>query len=101
MGKTFSVSSFEEMSKASGNLKNLSTTYTEIYKKLMDKASTMGSAWEGADNQAFVTQIQGFTQELQAMAEKLLTASQALDKQRANYIARQDDNIAQVQKLIN
>ena len=101
MGKTFSVSSFEEMAKASANLKSLSETYTEIYTSLMQKASTMGAAWEGADNQAFVTQIEGFTDELKAMAEKLLTASEALDKQRANYVARQDDNIAQVQKLVN
>ena len=61
----------------------------------------MGTAWEGADNLAFVEQIKGFTEELKAMADKLLTASQALDKQRANYVARQDDNITQVKKLVN
>ena len=101
MGKTISVASFEDMAKASQRLQSLSETYTEIYTQLMQEANTMGSAWESADNLAFVEQINGFTEELKAMATKLSTASQALDKQRANYVARQDNNIAQVKKLVN
>jgi WXG100 family type VII secretion target len=101
MGKTISVASFEDMSKASQRLQALSETYTEIYTQLMQEANTMGSAWEGADNLAFVERITGFTDNLKDMASKLALASQALDKQRANYVARQDANIAQVKKLIN
>lgn len=101
MGKTISVASFEDMANASKRLQSLSETYTEIYTQLMQEASTMGSAWEGADNLAFVEQITGFTEELKAMAEKLSVASQALEKQRANYVARQDNNITQVKKLVN
>jgi len=101
MGKQISVASFEDMAKASQKLQTASETYTEIYSQLMQEASTMGSAWEGADNLAFVEQINGFTEELKAMAAKLSAASQALDKQRANYVARQDNNITQVKKLTN
>jgi len=101
MGKTISVASFEDMAKASQKLQALSETYTEIYTQLMQEASTMGSAWEGADNIAFVEQITGFTEDLKMMASKLSAASQALDKQRANYVARQDNNITQVKKLAN
>ena len=101
MGKQISVASFDDMAKASQKLQSLSETYTEIYTQLMQKAGTMGAAWEGADNLAFVEQINGFTEELKAMAAKLSTASQALDKQRANYVARQDNNITQVKKLVN
>lgn len=101
MGKQINVASFEEMGKAAKNLQSLSEAYTQIYTQLMQEASTMGAAWEGADNLAFVEQINGFTEELKAMAAKLSTASQALDKQRANYVARQDNNIAQVKKLAN
>jgi len=67
----------------------------------LQEASTMGAAWEAADNLAFVEQITGFTDNLQAMAEKILTASQALDQQRANYVAVQESNITQVKKLNN
>ena len=101
MGKVISVASFEDMAKAAQKLQSLSDSYTEIYTKLMQDANTMGSAWEGADNLAFVEQINGFTDKLKAMAEKLSIASQSLDKQRANYIARQDSNITQVKKLVN
>lgn len=101
MGKIISVASFEDMAKASQRLQSLSETYTDIYSQLLQEANTMGSAWEGADNLAFVEQINGFTEELKAMAAKLATASEALEKQRANYIARQDNNMTQVKKLIN
>ena len=101
MGKVISVASFEDMAKAAQKLQSLSDSYTEIYTKLMQDANTMGSAWEGADNLAFFEQINGFTDKLKAMAEKLSIASQSLDKQRANYIARQDSNITQVKKLVN
>ncbi len=101
MGKTISVSSFDEMAKASQKLQALSETYTEIYTQLLQEANTMGSAWEGADNLAFVEQINGFTEELKTMAQKLSLASQALDKQRANYVAQQESNITQVKKLVN
>ena len=101
MGKTISVASFEDMAKAAKQLQALSETYTDLYTQLMQEASTMGSAWEGADNLAFVEQITGFTEDLKSMAAKISAASQALDKQRANYVARQDNNITQVKKLIN
>ena len=84
MGKIISVTSFEDIAKASQRLQSLSETYTEIFTQLMQEANTMGSAWEGPDNLAFVDQINGFTEELKAMAAKLSTASQALDKQRVN-----------------
>lgn|SRR5699024_2195573 len=101
MGKSFSVASFEDMAKAAQKLQTLSETYTEIYTQLMQEANTMGTAWEGADNLAFVEQINGFTEDLKTMAAKLSAASQALEKQRANYVARQDSNITQVKKLAN
>lgn len=101
MGKQITVASFEEMAKASQKLQALSESYTDIYTQLMREAGTMGNAWNSADNLAFVEQITGFTAKLEAMAQKLLTASQTLEKQRANYVARVENNIAQVKKLTN
>lgn len=101
MGKQFSITSLEEMAKAAKKLQALSETYTEIYTQLMQEANTMGAAWEGADNLAFVEQINGFTEDLKAMAAKLSNAGQTLDQQRANYAARMESNIAQVKKLVN
>ena len=101
MGKTINVSSFSEMAAVSTKLSSLSDTYGQIAKRLMQEAETMGAAWEGADNEAFVQQITGFTDDLKMMSDKLMTASETLKKQHDNYVNRQNDNITQVGKLTN
>ena len=100
MGKIIRVTP-EQLQDASKKLHDHSTTYAQIYQQLLQEAGTMGAAWEGEDNLAFVTQITGFTEELKMMADKLETASLALEQQRANYANRQDANITQVKQLTN
>jgi len=90
-----------ELEKAATKLSSISETYTAIYKQLMQQAQTMGAAWEGADNLAFVEQISGFCEELKNMALKIETVSSTLKTQAKNYSDRQQDNIVQVKKLTN
>lgn len=101
MGKVINVTSFEEMGRVAARLEELSEIYTEIYSQLMQEASTMGSAWEGADNLAFVNRIEGFTEELNNMATKLNVAGQTLRTQKENYVNQQQSNIDAVNKLTN
>ncbi len=101
MGKKIQVDSFSDMAAAANKLRSLSQIYDAYAKQLMRDASTMGAAWDGADNQAFVRQITGFTQELKDMADKLKLCGDTLDKQRRNYESQQNNNISQVKKLIN
>lgn len=101
MGKDINVSSFSDMANASQKLLSLSEEYKQLSNQLMQKAQDMGTAWQGADNQAFVQQITGFTQELDQMATQLQTDSETLKQQKVNYETRQDDNISQVSKLAN
>lgn len=101
MGKQISVTSFDDMASTAQKLEKYSESYTDIYTQLMQKANTMGAAWDSADNLAFVEQINGFTEKLKAMADKLLSDSQVLTQQKSNYVERQDDNIVQVKKLTN
>lgn len=100
MGKKILVTP-EELGKAAQYLSQLSTDYTQIYQQLFQSASTMGEAWEGADNLAFVEQINGFCEELKAMAKRLNDDAQALNRQKDNYVNRQADNMNQVKKLTN
>lgn len=100
MGKRIRVTP-QELEAASKKFAALSDTYTGIYTELMQVASTMGEAWEGEDNLAFVDQITGFTDDLKNMADKLQTASQALEQQRTNYVTAQETNTASVRKLTN
>lgn len=100
MGKSITVTP-EELGTVSQKLRSQADTYTEIYKQLLQQASGMGDAWQGEDNLKFVDQINGFCQELQKMASKLTAASETLNKQKENYIARQEANVSAVTKLKN
>ena len=100
MGKRIVVTP-EELGKAAEKLLDISDAYTQIYTQLFQTAGTMGEAWQGEDNLAFVDQINGFCEELKTMAEKLRTDAEALKTQQANYENRQQDNITQVRKLTN
>ena len=101
MGKTIHVTSFSEMAGVSAKLRGLSETYDSISRQLMNEAETMGAAWEGADNEAFVRQISGLTDDLKRMSDKLMTVSEALKSQHDNYVSRQNDNIAAAGRLAN
>ena len=101
MGKAIKVTSLDEMERAAGKLQKIAQNYRNISGKLMQQAKTMGAAWDGADNRAFVEQITGFTEELKAMANRLDTSGKTLSRQRANYAARQEANMTAVRRLIN
>lgn len=100
MGKTFSVDP-QALTDAATKLSDISGTYTDVSTQMMEKAQTMGAAWDAEDNLAFVTQITGFCDDLKSMASKLMTASETITQQNANYKGRCEDNIAQVKKLTN
>ena len=90
-----------ELHKASDKFSQLAGEYTSVYNRLMNTASTMGEAWKAADNLAFVDQINGFCDDLQAMVAHLNQASQALTKQAQNYEATRDNNVTGVRTLAN
>jgi len=100
MGKQFSVDS-QGLNEVAAKLSDFSQRYAEISKQLMQRAETMGSAWESPDNLAYVAQIQGLTDDLQRMSEKLQVDSETLMKQSQLYTQRMEDNISQVKKLAN
>ena len=100
MGKRIVVNP-SDLGTAAKKLNDISETYTQIYTQLFKEAGTMGEAWAGEDNQAFVEQINGFCQEMKDMADKLKLAADTLTKQKQNYENRQNDNIQQVKKLAN
>lgn len=90
-----------ELHKASQKFSQLSEDYTSVYNRLINTAGTMGEAWKAADNLAFVEQINGFCDDLKAMADHLNQASQALEQQAVNYETTRDNNITGVKQLAN
>jgi len=89
----------EQLGATADKLQSLSEQYTEIYVQLFKEAGTMGEAWEGDDNRAYVAQINTLCSELKAMATKLTTCADALKQDQKNYVTRQSDNIVGVKKL--
>ncbi len=86
---------------AAQKFSQLSQDYTSVYNRLLNSAQTMGDAWNSADNQAFVEQINGFCEELKAMATHLEQAAQALNQQATNYETTRDNNVTAVRQLSN
>lgn len=100
MGKSFTVDD-DALNNASKELAEISANYTRISTQLMDKASTMGAAWDADDNLAFVSQITGFCDDMKNMASKLQNASEIIAQQSKNYSTHKEDNITQVRKMAN
>ncbi len=90
-----------ELHRAAERINSIAQDYDQMYRSLMDTASTMGEAWNAADNLRFVEQIKGFCEELKAMTEHLQQAASALDQQATNYETVREGNIAGVAKLAN
>ena len=90
-----------ELHRAADKFSQLAGEYTGVYNRLLNTASTMGDAWKAADNLAFVDQINGFLDDLQAMTAHLNQASQALTRQAQNYESTRDNNVTGVRTLAN
>ena len=98
MGKIITVEP-QQLKDASTKLNEYANSFETIYKNLLQQAQTMGDAWQGQDNLAYVEKIKGITTRLSGMTEKLRNASQTLERQATNYIDRRTDNIQQVANL--
>ena len=90
-----------ELHAAANKLNELSSEYTTVYNALLNAARTMGEAWNSADNLAFVDQINGFCEDLKAMADHLVQSAQAMDLQAKNYETARDNNVTSVKQLAN
>ena len=100
MGKTFSVESFSAMKSTADQLKAHGETYTSIYTQLLNVAQNIGS-WGGADQEAFVSKVEGLTNRLQAIAAKLTAAGEILEAQKNNYTSTQDALVEGANRLGN
>jgi WXG100 family type VII secretion target len=75
--------------------------YRKLYNKLFSDVGAMRAAWQGRDNQAFTTQIEGFRQDFEMMAKLMDEYSQFLKTSAATYQRAQDDTVNAAQRLSN
>lgn len=91
----------EQLTSASEKIDSLAADYQKVYMKLYTEIENMRSAWDGADNVAFTTQVQGFEDDFQLMYKLMLEYSEFLKTSAQMYTQTQDDIISQASKLVN
>ncbi|MGN0202925.1 MAG: WXG100 family type VII secretion target [Coprococcus sp.] len=76
-------------------------SYKQNYEKLYTEVNAMASAWQGADNQAFVSQIEGFKEDFNAMYKLMNQYAEFLTKAADAYSSTQKEIITKARKLVN
>ena len=98
MGKSITVEP-QQLKDAATKINEYADSFEQIYKSLLQQAGTMGEAWQGDDNLAYVEKINNLSTKLNQMVEKLRSSSDTLNSQAQNYDDRRSNNISQVANL--
>ena len=75
--------------------------YSKMYQQLFTEVQAMEKAWQGADNIAYTTQIQGFREDLDKMKKLLDQYSVFLKESAKIYKRTQEDVISKAKTLTN
>lgn len=84
----------ELLMSASEKIEMLALDYQKVYTKLYAEIGSMKSAWDGADNVAFTTQVQGFEDDFQLMYKLMLEYASFLRMSAKAYKQTQEDIIS-------
>ena len=79
---------------AAGQIEQQTLSYEKNYRRLFQEVAAMGSGWQGKDNQAFVSQIQGFEKDLREYAAFLKLSAKT-------YRQTQDERAQMARRLVN
>ncbi|WML60551.1 WXG100 family type VII secretion target [Neobacillus sp. PS2-9] len=90
-----------KLESASQKIDAQAADYERQYTKLFSEVDGMGSAWQGADNLAYVTQIKGFMDDFQAMVALMKQYSEFLKQAATVYRQTQSETINAAKKLTN
>lgn len=86
---------------SAGVMETLNTQYQEAYRSLYQSVETMSAGWQGADNTAFVTQIQGYQDDFQKIAMLLSQYIEFLRSSARAYRETQNVLVSQASRLTN
>ncbi|MHC1685582.1 MAG: WXG100 family type VII secretion target [Clostridiaceae bacterium] len=86
---------------AAQHMDSQAADYERQYRQLFSEVDGMASAWKGADNHAFTTQIKGFMNDFQQMVALMKQYSEFLKQSAKIYTDTQNDVIAGAKRLNN
>lgn len=91
----------ELLDSAAKKITDLAGQYKTLYDKLYSKTEAMSSSWQGKDNQAFISQINGFKDDLEKMKALMDEYATFLTKSAKAYRDSQDTISTEAKKLAN
>ena len=80
-------------------LNGLADEYDRYRNKLLRTATSMGHAYQSADNRVYVARITEFCQQMMEVSNRLRTAAQVMKTKSGNYDNREQENVIQANKL--
>ena len=84
---------------SASHIEQQSNAYEQEYKKLFQSVEAMSNAWQGKDNQAFTTQIQGFHKDFSQMAQLMREYAEFLKISARLYRETQEERVAMARRL--
>lgn len=100
MARTIQVTP-EQLESTASRIESLAGDYKTQYDQLYSETSAMASTWNGKDNVAFVTQIDGFKDDFEQMHTLMLNYADFLRKSAKAYRDTQDTVVSEAKKLVN
>lgn len=88
-----------KLEEAAGLMEQQISDYQTIYNRLYSEVESMGESWKGADNTAFVEQINGFKGNFEAMVQVLNDYATFLRESAQIYRETQEAVIASAKTL--
>lgn len=98
MGSTIIVDP-SKLDTVSSTIDGMVSDYKNLYGTLFSEVDGIGAAWQGADNQAFVNKIKGFSDDYLKMATLMGQYSQFLKDSSKAYTGTQNNVISAAGKL--
>lgn len=100
MGKKITVTP-QELRNSARTITDAAADYLTDYTDLYTKMNEMSNAWQGKDNQAFITQISGFEEDFKKMHKLMEKYSEYLTKTANTYDSTQEKIAEAARKLAN
>lgn len=99
-GRTIKVDP-AKLKSAAGQIDSQAAEYKRQYEQLFTEVNAMASAWQGADNIAYTTQIEGFRDDFTKMYDLMMKYSEFLKNSADVYQGTQDEVVTQAKRLTN
>jgi WXG100 family type VII secretion target len=90
-----------KLDSAAQKMDSQAADYERQYQQLFNEVDGMGAAWQGVDNQTFVTQIKGFMDDFQKMVSLMKQYSEFLKTSAKTYRDTQTEIVNQAKRLTN